>query len=66
MLVILRVFGRLPRSRRERIGLAVATLPVLVLLAFEGGWWLIPAAVAWLVVELVDRPITGAGPTPAS
>jgi hypothetical protein len=24
-------------------------------LAWEGGWWLIPADLAWLVIELTDR-----------
>lgn len=55
------VFGRLPPSRGERIAVAVATLPVLFLLAFEGGWWLIPAVVAWLLIELADRNQDGIG-----
>lgn len=40
--------------RSHRIIAAVILLPVLVMLAFEGGWWLIPADVAWLVIEVVD------------
>ena len=32
-----------------------AALPILVLLAFEGGWWLIPADVAWLAIELTGH-----------
>lgn len=55
LLGALRIFGRLPPSRAGRIALAVAALPVLFLLAFEGGWWLIPAVVAWLLIELADR-----------
>jgi hypothetical protein len=45
----------LARDRTLRVTLAVALLPVLFLLAFEGGWWLIPADFAWLVIELADR-----------
>ena len=45
----------LARDRTLRVTLAVALLPVLFLLAFEGGWWLIPADIAWLVIELADR-----------
>jgi len=30
-------------------------LPVLFLFGFVGGWYLIPADVAWLLVELADR-----------
>ncbi|MGH2475183.1 MAG: hypothetical protein ACRDIL_07945 [Candidatus Limnocylindrales bacterium] len=61
LLGALRVFGRLPPARAERIALAVAALPVLFLLAFEGGWWLIPAVVAWLLIELADRRQAGSG-----
>jgi hypothetical protein len=45
----------LSRDRTQRVALAVGLLPVLVLLAWEGGWWLIPADLAWLVIELADR-----------
>jgi hypothetical protein len=55
LLGALRLFGRLPPSRTERIALVVAALPVLFLLAFEGGWWLMPAVVSWLLVEIGDR-----------
>jgi hypothetical protein len=30
-------------------------LPVLLVLGFVGGWCLIPADVAWLLVEFADR-----------
>ena len=50
----------LARDRTLRVTLAVGLLPVLFLLAFEGGWWLIPADIAWLVIELVDRGETAA------
>lgn len=43
-----------PRERGVRIALAVAALPILFLLAWEGGWWLIPADVAWLVIEVAS------------
>jgi hypothetical protein len=38
--------------RSHRIAAALLLLPVLVLLGWEGGWWLIPADVAWLLIEL--------------
>ena len=57
VLALLRAFGGavLPKDRRVRIGLAIAVLPLLVLLAFAAAWCLIPADVAWLVIE-VARP----------
>jgi hypothetical protein len=42
-------------TRTWRIAASLALLPILFLLAFEAGWWLIPADVAWLAVELVER-----------
>jgi hypothetical protein len=42
-------------TRWHRIAAALLLLPVLVLLGWEGGWWLIPADVAWLLLELTDR-----------
>jgi hypothetical protein len=42
-------------TRAQRMAAALILLPVLVLLAFEGGWWLIPADLAWLVIEALDR-----------
>ena len=42
-------------SRRERMKLPAFLLPVLFLLGFLGGWYLIPADVAWLLVEFADR-----------
>jgi hypothetical protein len=54
------VLGRsMTTTRGQRIGIAVVLLPILFLLAFEGGWWLIPADLAWLAVELIDRRETG-------
>jgi energy-coupling factor transporter transmembrane protein EcfT len=46
-------------TRRWRIAASLVLLPILFLLAFEGGWWLIPADLAWLAVELTDRRGTG-------
>jgi hypothetical protein len=51
------VGGALLPRRWQRIAVAILLLPVLVLLAFEGGWWLIPADLAWLAIEVADtRP----------
>jgi hypothetical protein len=44
-----------PASRRERMKLPAFLLPVLFLLGFVGGWYLIPADVAWLLIEFGDR-----------
>lgn len=60
-LLLLGVAGTLGRAmladrRGLRIALAVALLPALLVLAFEGGWWLIPADVAWLTTELALHP----------
>ena len=49
------ILGRLVRTTRQwRIVASVVLLPVLFLFAFEGGWWLIPADLAWLAIELAD------------
>jgi hypothetical protein len=44
-----------PASRRERMILPAFLLPVLFLLGFNGGWYLIPADIAWLLIEFGDR-----------
>jgi hypothetical protein len=50
------VVGRGQRhTRRERIGFALVLLPYLFLAGWEGGWWLIPADLAWLAIEVADR-----------
>ena len=41
--------------RSQRIAIAIVLLPVLFLLAFEGGWWLIPGVLAWIGVELIEQ-----------
>jgi energy-coupling factor transporter transmembrane protein EcfT len=46
---------RVKTTRRSRIVGALVLLPILFLLAFEGGWWLIPADLAWLAIELIER-----------
>lgn len=54
------------RERSHRIAAGVLLLPVLVLLGWEGGWWLIPAGIAWLIIELADHGTRGvpSGPAP--
>ena len=50
------VWGHGVRTTRiSRIAAALVLLPILFLLAFEGGWWLIPADLAWLAIELIER-----------
>lgn len=44
---------------------AIVALPVLFLLVWEGGWFLIPADVAWLLVEFTNSPRVGRGQTSA-
>jgi hypothetical protein len=57
VLALIWLVGRVapPRSRAASIAIAVGLLPVLFLLAWEGGWWLIPADLAWLTIEVADR-----------
>lgn len=52
----------LPRERGPRIALALGLLPILFLTGWEGGWWLIPADLVWLAIELVGRDETAAAP----
>lgn len=42
-------------TRAFRIGVALVLLPLLLITAWEGGWLLIPADLAWIAVELADR-----------
>jgi len=45
-------------SRPQRIALAAASLPLLLLLAVTFlGLYLIPAAAAWLLIELISPPV---------
>jgi hypothetical protein len=53
-------------SRRERMKLPAFLLPVLFLLGFLGGWYLIPADVSWLLVEFTDRRGTDGVPRAAA
>ena len=55
LLVVWLVGGQFATTRQQRIGAAVILLLLLFLAAFEGGWWLIPADLAWLVIEVADR-----------
>jgi hypothetical protein len=52
--VLWAVHSRVVMARDRRISAAIVLVPVLFLLAFEGGWYLIPADLAWLAIELVD------------
>ncbi|MFI5259921.1 MAG: hypothetical protein ACHQ01_09995 [Candidatus Limnocylindrales bacterium] len=42
-------------TRALRIAAALALLPVLFITAWEGGWFLIPADLVWLAIEVADR-----------
>ncbi len=43
-------------TRMHRMAAALILLPVLLVpLAWWGGWWLIPADLAWLLLEALDR-----------
>jgi hypothetical protein len=45
-----------PLTRTQRIALGILLLPLLVL-GTPGGWWLVPADLAWISLELLDpRP----------
>ena len=56
-LALIAVVGRhlLPTTKGARVALALGVLPLLLAAAWEGGWWLIPADLAWLAVELLSR-----------
>lgn len=43
------------RTRDHRMSAALILLPVLFMLAWWGGWWLIPADLAWFAIEVLDR-----------
>jgi hypothetical protein len=55
LLVPLIVTREQPASRRERMKLPAFLLPVLFLLGFVGGWYLVPADIALLLIEFADR-----------
>jgi hypothetical protein len=56
-----------PADRRDRMILPAFLLPILFLLGFIGGWYLIPADVAWLLIEFAEgRGRTGLPRTAAS
>ncbi len=52
------------RDRLRRAVLGIALVPLLLLLGWGGGWWLLPADFAWVVIEIVDGD-HGLGSTPA-
>jgi hypothetical protein len=50
------VGGALVWTPLARIVVTIVMLPILLVpLAWYGGWWLIPADLAWLALELTDR-----------
>ena len=55
-----------PAGRRERMRLPAFLLPVLFLFGIVGGWYLIPADIAWLLVEFADRRGTNGLPRMAT
>lgn len=40
-------------TRTQKIAAALLLLPLLLAAGWEGGWWLIPADLTWLAVEVV-------------
>ena len=56
---------RLKLTPGLRMFSAIVALPVLFLLVWEGGWFLIPADLAWLLVEFANRARVGRGQTSA-
>ncbi len=59
ILVVVWLVGRfvLPRDRLLRVGFGIGLLPLLFLTFWEGGWWLIPADLAWVVIEWRNRGV---------
>ena len=57
VVLVLRWFvgGALVPTRQSRIIAGTAARPILFVLGWVGGWWLIPADIAWLVSEVADR-----------
>lgn len=55
---------RLRMTRTERIITALVAVPVLLVLGWEGGLWLIPADLAWLAIEALDRDPDERAPRP--
>jgi hypothetical protein len=64
--VLWTVHSRIAMARDWRITAAIVLVPVLFLLAFEGGWYLIPADLAWLAIELIDSGDPSAQRPPAA
>lgn len=50
-------------TRALRIAVAVVLLPLLFITVWEGGWFLIPADLVWLAVEVADRGSDAHGST---
>ena len=58
--VVWLIGGAMVPSRGSRIVATLLLFPVLFVLAWEGGLWLIPADMALLVIEIADRGPRGA------
>ena len=43
----------------DRVVAGIAALPMLFLLAFEGGWWFIPAVVAKIAIDIRAARVDG-------
>ncbi|MGA2514260.1 MAG: hypothetical protein ABSG37_11665 [Candidatus Limnocylindrales bacterium] len=50
-------------TRALRIAVALVLLPLVFIAVWEGGWFLIPADLAWLAIEGADRSSVGHGST---
>jgi len=42
-------------TRALRVAVPLGLLPLLFITVWEGGWFLIPADLAWLAIEVADR-----------
>ncbi len=43
-------------DRFTRLALGIASIPILLIAGFEGGWYLLPAVIAWLAIEVLTPP----------
>jgi hypothetical protein len=50
----LRPLSGADRNMRRALGFAV--VPILIVTGYEGGWYLLPAAATWLILEFVAPP----------
>jgi hypothetical protein len=50
----LRPLAGADRSTRRAVGFVV--IPILIVTGYEGGWYLLPAAAMWLILEFFAPP----------